>query len=183
MRSKTLLKVQQVLKYVKSPPLMWTRIVLPAHWSKIEYKKAACSFRMFERSCLRQRRLFTFDHHYASHEVICGMLAKVYRDRINYLKLLCFLHYPLTVWSHIFTGCSQGGKVIFGNTLCSFNIFRQVSTGRNIPGIERESKKYSWNYISWPGPSASVLYPPLNWVEIHWSIQFVWIGELFRHLF
>ena len=29
----------------------------------------------------------------------------------NYLKLLCFLHYPLTVWSHIFTECSQGGKV------------------------------------------------------------------------
>ena len=32
---------------------------------------------------------------------------------------LCFLHYPLTVRSHIFTGCSQGGKVTFGNTLCS----------------------------------------------------------------
>ena len=33
-------------------------------------QKAACSFRMFERSCLRQRRLFTFVHHYASREII-----------------------------------------------------------------------------------------------------------------
>ena len=32
---------------------------------KIECKKAACSFRIYERSCLRQRRLFTFVHHYA----------------------------------------------------------------------------------------------------------------------
>ena len=24
------------------------------------------------------------------------------------------------VWSHIFTGCSQGGKVTFGNMLCTF---------------------------------------------------------------
>ena len=44
------------------------------------------------------------------------MLTKVCRARINYLKLWCFLYYPLMVWSHIFTGCSQGGKVTFGNT-------------------------------------------------------------------
>ena len=75
---------------------------------------------MFERSCLWQRRLFTFVHHYASREVSCGMLTKVCRARINYLKLSCFLHYPLTVWSHIFTRCSQGGKVTFRNTLCIF---------------------------------------------------------------
>ena len=31
----------------------------------------------------------------------------------------CFLHYPLMVLSHIFTGCSQGGKVTFGDTLCT----------------------------------------------------------------
>ena len=37
--------------------------------------------------------------------------------RINYLKRSCFLHYPLTVWHHIFTGCSHGGK-LFGNILC-----------------------------------------------------------------
>ena len=39
---------------------------------------------------------------------------------INYLKLSCFLHYPLTVWNHISTGCSQRVKVTFGNTLCTF---------------------------------------------------------------
>ena len=44
------------------------------------------------------------------------------RARINYLKPSCLLHYPLTVWSHNFTGCSQGGEVTFGNTLCTFKI-------------------------------------------------------------
>ena len=48
-------------------------------------QKAACSFRMFERSCLRLHRLFMFIRHYA---VICGMLTKVCRARINYLNLL-----------------------------------------------------------------------------------------------
>ena len=72
---------------------------------------------MFERSCLRQRRLFTFVRHYSSREVSCGMLTKACRGRINYLKISCFLlKHPLTVWSHIFTGCSQGGKVTFGNS-------------------------------------------------------------------
>ena len=61
---------------------------------------AACSFRMFERPYF--------------------MLTKVCRARINYLKLLSFLRYLLTVWSHIFTQCSQGGKVTLGNTLCTF---------------------------------------------------------------
>ena len=75
---------------------------------------------MFERSYLRHQRLFMFVHHYASRKVSCGMLTKVCRARINYIKLSCFLHYPHMVWSHIFTGCSQGGKVIFGNTLCTF---------------------------------------------------------------
>ena len=42
---------------------------------------------MFDRSYLRQRRLFTFIRHYASRKVSCGMLTKVCRARINYLKL------------------------------------------------------------------------------------------------
>ena len=116
-----ILKVQQVLKCVKSTPLMWKRLVLPARWWYIDYKIAACSFRMFKRSYLRQHRLFTFVRHYASREVSCGMLTKICRARIKYLKLSCFFHYPLTVWSHILTGCSQGGKVTLGNTLCTFN--------------------------------------------------------------
>ena len=69
----------------------------PSHVNEIEYKKAACGFRMFERSSLRQHRLFTFVRHYASREVSYGMLTKVCRARINYLKLSCFLHYLLTV--------------------------------------------------------------------------------------
>ena len=48
-------------------------------------------------------------------------VTKVCVGRINYLKLLCFLLYPLTVWRHIFIGCSQGGKVTFGNILCPVN--------------------------------------------------------------
>ena len=80
-------------------------------------RKAACSFRMFERSGLPQHRLLTFFGHYASHEVSCGMLTKMCSTLINYLNLLCFLHFPFTVWSHIFTGCSQRGKVTFGNTI------------------------------------------------------------------
>ena len=53
------------------------------------------------------------------HSTLClsrgHLLTKVCEARINYLKLSCFLHYPLTVWSHISTGCSQGGKVTLGN--------------------------------------------------------------------
>ena len=110
-------KVQQVLKCVKSTPVMWKRLLLPTCWWQIEYKRAACSFRMFERSYLWQRRLFKFVCHYASLEVSCAMLSNVCRACINCLKLSCFLHFPLTVWSHIFTGCSQEWKVTLGNTL------------------------------------------------------------------
>ena len=52
--------------------------------------------------------------------VSCAMFTKVWAAHINYLKLSCFLLYPLTVWRHMFTGCSQGGKVTFGNTLYTF---------------------------------------------------------------
>ena len=83
--------------------------------------KAYCGFRTFERSCLQQRRLFTFVCHHAFGEVSCGMLTKVCKACINYFNLSFFLHYPLAVWSHIFTGCSQGGKVTFGNMLYTFN--------------------------------------------------------------
>ena len=57
---------------------------------------------MFERSCLRQRRLLTFVGHSASREVSRGMLIKVCRARI-FFKLLCFLHYPLTRCEAIFS--------------------------------------------------------------------------------
>ena len=40
----------------------------------------------------RQRSLFTFVRHYTSRGVSCGMLTKVCRARINYLKLSCFLY-------------------------------------------------------------------------------------------
>ena len=141
---------------------MWKRLVLPARWWSIEYKKAACSVRMFERSCLWQRRLFTFVRHYASHEVSSGMLTKVCRARINYLKLLCFLHYLLTVWRHIFIGCSQGGNVTFGNTwctvkrICRSNLFishQKYLTGKlplhSVQFVQFQSMwrlpvKYSW---------------------------------------
>ena len=78
---------------------------------------------MFQRSCLRQRRdcLRLFFIIPLMREVSCGMVTKVCRAPINYLKLLCFLLYPLMVWSHIFIGCSQGGKVTFENTLWTFN--------------------------------------------------------------
>ena len=102
-----LLKVLQVLKCVKSTPPMWKRLVLPARWWYIEYKKAACSFRMFERSCLRQCRLFMFIRHYASCEVSCGMLTKVCRARIsfklNYPVFGCTFHKGMQLMS-IFNG-------------------------------------------------------------------------------
>ena len=86
---------------------------------------------MFERSCVRQHRLFTFVRHCAYREVSCEMLTNVCRAWINLLKLSCVLHYPLTVWSHIFTGCSQGGKVTLGNTLCTFCGFCHEELGRD----------------------------------------------------
>ena len=67
-----------------------------------------------------------------------GQLCNVYKgfaSHINYLKLSCFLLYPLTVWRHIFTGCSQGGMVTFGNTLCTFknlNISIGITRPENI---------------------------------------------------
>ena len=42
-------------------------------------------------------RVFTFVYHDASRGVSCGMLTKVCKARIYYLKLSCFLHYQLTV--------------------------------------------------------------------------------------
>ena len=95
------------------------------HPSHVKETSTTCSLVINwiqKRLCLWQRRLFMFVHHYASHEVSYGMLTKVCRARINYLKLWCFLHYPLTVWSYIFTGCSQGGKVTFGYMLCTFKL-------------------------------------------------------------
>ena len=49
-----------------------------------------------------------------------GLFTKVCAGRINYLELSCLFHYPLTVWRHIFTRCSQRGKLTFGNILCTF---------------------------------------------------------------
>ena len=54
-----------------------------------------------------------FIHHDASREVSCGMLTKVCRACINYLKLSCFLQYLLM-------------KVIFGNKLCILKILTEV---------------------------------------------------------
>ena len=113
---------------------------------------------MFERSCLRQRRLFTFSHHYASHEVSCGMLKKV-RGQLNYLKLSCFLHYPLTVWSHIFTGCCQGGKVTFGNKLCTFNIVA-ITERRNLFIFGKPN--YIWAQLIWAKILTFNVYFPEN---------------------
>ena len=53
----------------------------PSHVKKTSF---TCSLvinriQMSERSCFRQHRLFTFVCHYASREVICGMLTKVCR--------------------------------------------------------------------------------------------------------
>ena len=100
---------------MKEASFTWSLVI---HW----IQKTACSFRMFERSCLRQHRLFTFVRHYTSREVSCGMLTKVCKGRINYLNLLWFVHYPLTEWSHILTWCTQGGKVTFRNMLCTFKL-------------------------------------------------------------
>ena len=52
-------------------------------------------------------------------QLVC-LQIKVCAGRITYLKLSCFLHYRLTVWRHIFAGCSQGRKLTFGNILCTF---------------------------------------------------------------
>ena len=41
---------------------------------------------------------------------VVGTLTKVCMARINYLNLLYFLHYPLTAWSHIFTGVAKEGR-------------------------------------------------------------------------
>ena len=53
-----------------------------------------------------------------------GLIWKVCAAHINYLENSWFLHYPLTVWGHVFTGCSQGGKLTFENIWCPFNVAR-----------------------------------------------------------
>ena len=50
------------------------------------------------------------------------MLTNVCQAHINYLKLSCFLQYPLALGCHVFTGCSQVEKVTFGNALYTFNV-------------------------------------------------------------
>ena len=67
--------------------------------------------------------------------VSCAMFTKLWRAPINYLKLSCFLLYPLTVWHHICTGCSQGGKITFGNTLCTFKGVAGVSLAGLLIGL------------------------------------------------
>ena len=52
------------------------------------------------------------------------MFTKVCVAHINHLEISWFLHYLFAVWSHIFTGCSQWGKVTFlilRNVSCAFN--------------------------------------------------------------
>ena len=79
---------------------------------------------MFERpclphsDCLRELAWPQWDSVAAGESPVSkGLFWKVCAAHINYLEISWFLHYPLTVWSHIFPGCNQGGKVTFGNTL------------------------------------------------------------------
>ena len=115
------------------PPLIWKRSVLPARWWYIEYKNV-----LLVLECLKDRAF-----HIRTVYVNCacpnglvwrlgnpqfrkwsvGLFTNVCVGCINYLKLWCFLNYPLTVWSHIFTGCSQGGKLTFRNIVCTFKEF------------------------------------------------------------
>ena len=114
-----LLKVQQVLKCMKSTPLMWKRLVLPG---KVNTQRLLVVL-----ECLKDRALDSADCLHSFVFLLSrAQLWNVVRAPVNYLKLSCFLHYPLTVWSHTFTGCSQGGKVTFGNTLYTFKIFDGV---------------------------------------------------------
>ena len=79
-----------------------------------EYSKAACSFRMFERSCLQQRRLFTFVRHYASREVSCGILIQMLGPHklfetflfspLSFHGLKPYFHRKYTLWDIVLSG-------------------------------------------------------------------------------
>ena len=87
-----------------------------------------------------------------------GLFWKVCASRINYLEISWFLHYPLNVWSHIFTGCSQGGKVTFGNTLSTFKsrvvLYKynvQLSWVNKISKLSNHfPEKAIWPPLYWP---------------------------------
>ena len=69
--------------------------------------------------------------------VSCAMFTKVCAAHINYLEISWFLHYPLTVWSHVCTGCIQGGNVTFyilGNISCTFKFsLKNVDGFQSLP--------------------------------------------------
>ena len=87
------------------------------------------SFRMFERSCLRQRRLITFVHHYASREVSCGMLTKVCKARINYFKHSCFSIIRSRCEAIFSQEVAKEGPLICGSTYYqtrqSYHVYRE----------------------------------------------------------
>ena len=71
---------------------------------------------MFERSCLRQRRLFTFVCYYAFREVSCEMLTNGWRTSIDFLKIVFSPLSAHGVKPYFHRMHSQRGKVTFGNT-------------------------------------------------------------------
>ena len=135
----------------------------------IEYEKAACSLRMFKRLYLRQHRLFTVVRYYASHEVNCGMLTKSKVCR----SVFSICAHIVNLWSHIFTGCSQGGKVTFGNMLCTFNI--DPLAFRKRRGIGKMSNFDLFLALGW---SYNVISQSKCKVQNkQWTICCVWLLE------
>ena len=83
---------------------------------------------------------------YASREVICGMLTKVCRARINFRVFSIIRSQCEAIFSH--AGCSQGGKVTYGNKL-SRNASRPTSIGIEVdprgPRSPRLSDNRAWS--------------------------------------
>ena len=95
-----------------------------------------------------QKKLLVFleclkDRAFNSANCLRSFIIIVCKARINYLKLSFFLRYPLMVWSHIITWCSQGGKLSFANTLCTFKLL--FCTAISLMSVEH----IIWDLIKW----------------------------------
>ena len=72
-----------------------------------------------------QHILFTFVCHYASREVSCGILTKIWRAHELFET---FVFSPFSAHG-VKPGCSQGGKVTFRNMLCTFKLSLNILDG------------------------------------------------------
>ena len=109
--------------------------------------------------------------HNASRVVSCAIFTKVCAAHINYLEISWLLHYPLPVWRHIFTGCSQGGQVTIGNPYVMYRYLYIVSACNIIIHIDKEA--IITRHIDIPTLSSIICYLSIIYLISLWPLHYI----------